>query len=233
VVTFTPSYGGRLLPGVVYQVELPLPDENQYGSGFRAFDGVPLEKGPVGLKWSFQTAQVADGAVPDAPPPSCEQAVRTLASAGCSEASCHSSGRNAPLGLSLQTTKDLRETAIARVAHESGASATPTTALESPPRFGTSMPIIDPGSPHTSFLVYKLLENPGNFGPDGGCSETLHKVRMPHGTCVLAPKAERDRLAGWFVDGDSMPPGNGSLPGGIADLRSLLRFIEGATNECK
>jgi hypothetical protein len=95
------------------------------------------------------------------------------------------------------------------------------------------MAIIDPGSPSTSFLVYKLFENPQNFGLDGGCSGTLHKVPMPRGTCMLASNAERTRLAGWFVDGDSMPPGNAAMPGGVADLRTLLRFIEGSTNQCK
>jgi hypothetical protein len=233
VVTFTPSYGGRLLPGVVYQVELPLPEENPSGDGFRAFDGAPLEKGPVPLEWSFRTSRISDPTVPAGKPPSCEQAVETLAGAGCSAASCHISGASAPMGLSLKTTRDLRETAIARVAHESGPSGTPTTALENPPRFGTAMPIIDPGSPETSFLVYKLFENPRNFGSDGGCSGSLHKVPMPAGTCLLAPPAERARLAGWFVDGDSMPPGNGGLSGGIADLRSLLRFIDDGTNQCR
>jgi hypothetical protein len=233
VVTFKQSYGSRLLPDVVYQVELPLPDEDEFGSGFRAFDGAPLEKGPVRLKWSFRTARTADPVVPAPPAPSCEQAVQTLAAAGCGETGCHASGRNAPFGLALQTTKDLRDTAIARVAHESGASATPSSSLKDPPRFGTAMPIIDPGDPEGSFLVYKLLENPRNFGSDGGCSETLHKVPMPTGTCLLASKAERARLAGWFVDGDAMPPGNGSFPGGVADLRVLLGFIDGATSQCR
>src|SRR5581483_5969906 len=51
VVTLTPY--GRLLPGVVYEVELTLPDTDPNGFGFRAFDGAPLEKGGVPLKWTF------------------------------------------------------------------------------------------------------------------------------------------------------------------------------------
>lgn len=229
---FTPSYGGQLLPDTVYQIELPLPEKDEFGFGFRAFDGAPLEKGPVRLKWSFRTARAATPTVAAAQPPSCEQAVQIFAKGGCSVGSCHA-GRDAPLGLSLATTKDVLVTAIARVAHETSTSGTPGTLLEDPPRFGTAMPIIEPGKPSMSYLVYKLLEKPENFGPDGGCSDTLYKVPLPAGTCLLAPEAERTRLAGWFVDGDSMPPGKEALWGGVADLRTLFDFIQRSTNQCK
>jgi hypothetical protein len=232
VVRFTPSFGGQLLPDTVYQVELPLPEKDPEGFGFRAFDGAPLEKGPVPLKWSFRTARAATPVVAAAEPPSCEQAVQIFAQGGCSVATCHA-GRDAPLGLSLATTRDVLVTAISRVAHETSTSGTPGTVLQDPPRFGTGMPIIDPGTPSMSYLVYKLLENPGNFGPDRGCSETLYKVPLPAGTCLLAPEAERTRLAGWFVDGDSMPPGKEALAAGVADLRTLLQFIERSTDQCK
>ncbi|HVW29198.1 MAG TPA: hypothetical protein VHC69_27720 [Polyangiaceae bacterium] len=230
VVAFRSEYGSELTPGVVYEVEITLPDKDPNGSGLRAFDGASLEKGPVPLKWTFRTARVAQAPAPAAQPATCADAVRILARGGCAQ--CHTGSADAPFGLALDSARGLDETAIARVAHEASTWATPGTALDAPPRFGTGMPLIDPGSPSTSYLFYKLLENPGNFGPDGGCA-TAHSVALPPGQCLVASAAERARLADWFVAGDPMPPGHAALPGGVADLQSLASFIQSSTGQCQ
>jgi hypothetical protein len=96
------------------------------------------------------------------------------------------------------------------------------------------MAVVDPGDPATSYLVYKLLENPLNFtDPSGGTGcKTTHLVPLPRSACPLAPAAERARLGAWFVEGDPMPPDGAGLPNGMADLRSLTAFIESATHLC-
>jgi hypothetical protein len=230
VVVFRSEYGSQLLPGVVYQVALTLPDDDPNGLGIRAFDGAPLEKGRVPLKWSFRTARVASPAAAVTPPATCDDAVKTLVDGGC--ARCHTGGKDAPLGLSLGSGRALSDTAIAHVAHEASTWATPGSALGDPPRFGTAMTLIEPGSPAASYLLYKLLVNAGNFGPDGACA-TSHQVPLPDGQCLVASGSERDRLANWFVSGDPMPPGHAALPGGLNDLKTLISFIQSSTAQCQ
>jgi hypothetical protein len=214
----------------VYQVEITLPDKDPHGLGLRAFDGVPLEKGPVPLTWSFRTSRVTRQGSPAAPPPSCDDAVHLLARGGC--AHCHTGSSDSPYGLALDSTRGLADTAIGRPAHETSTWAIPGTTLDEPPRFGTGMSLIDAASPATSYLFYKLLENPGNFGPDGTCT-TIYSVALPPGQCLVASPAERARLADWFVAGDPMPPGHAALPGGASDLRALASFIESSTSGCQ
>ena len=71
-----------------------------------------------------------------------------------------------PMGLDLSSSRGLYYTAIRQVAHqtETGNRAI-GEGLESPPRFGVQMNIVDPGSPATSYLMYKLLRKAENFGP--------------------------------------------------------------------
>ncbi len=230
VVTFRPAYGSQLTPGVVYQVELTLPDQDMSGSGLRAFDGAPLEKGRIPLKWSFRTSRVGVQPVAAPPAPSCAEAVKTLADGGC--ARCHTGRRDSPMGLDLASTGGLERTAVAHVAHEASNWATPGSALGAPPRFGSAMTILSPGNPSASYLLYKLLVNPKNFGGDGACA-TTHQVRLPAGECLVASEDERDRLEGWFVSGDPMPPGEGALPGGVRDLQTLIGFIQSSTSQCQ
>jgi hypothetical protein len=228
VVTYRGPYG-QLAAGVVYQVELPLPDEDKDGFGFRAFDGAGLKKGRVPLTWSFRTSRaVAPASRPD-PAPSCDEALKVFQGGGC--ARCHTDHANAPFGLSLASAIGVRDTALGQPSHETSTWARPGDTLVDPARFGTGMPLIEPGDPGTSYLIYKLLENPANFGPDGGCF-TSHSVALPPGQCQVASRPERARLADWFVDGDPMPPGKEALSGGIDDLKTLVRFINGATDAC-
>jgi hypothetical protein len=231
VVTYRPAFGSQFVPGVVYQVKIVLPKDDPSGAGFRAFDGAELEPGPMELSFSFRTSRKARPPQPAGASPTCDGAVRVLTEAGCAD--CHAGKRDSPFGLSLGSTDGLRDTAIGQVAHQASNWAIPGSAVADAPRFGTGMALIDAGDPAASYLVYKLLENPHNFAEstDGPCS-TTHLVRMPRGVCPLAPVAERNRLAAWFVEGDPMPPDASGLPNGLADLRTLTAFIETVTDLC-
>jgi hypothetical protein len=228
VVTFRP--GSPLTPGVVYEADLTLPDEDPNGFGIRAFDGAPLEKAHVPLRWTFRTSRLNAAAVAAVPGPSCDDAVKILGGAGC--ARCHTGDADAPMGLALGSAAGLLKTAIAHVAHEASTWATPSNALGDPPRFGTAMTLIAPGNPSGSYLLYKLLVNPGNYGPDGSC-ESTHTVPLPDGQCLAPSAAERTRLEDWFVAGEPMPPGKAALPGGIGDLRRLVDFVQSSTAKCQ
>jgi hypothetical protein len=128
------------------------------------------------------------------------------------------------MGLRLESGSDLRETALHRVARETE-GADVTTPLVDPARFGENMPIVDPGSPALSYLLYKLLVNPLNFETGGGPCTTNHSVRLPNGVCPLATESERTRLENWFVRLDPMPPEGAALQGGVPELRALSEFI--------
>jgi hypothetical protein len=83
------------------------------------------------------------------------------------------------------------------------------------------MPVIDPGNPGTSYLLYKLLIGPGNFGDD--CA-TKYSVPTQTGGCPTPDDAERQRLRDWFVRLEPMPYGD-NLVGGLETLDLLQRYI--------
>lgn len=228
VVAFRLPFGNLLAPGLLYHVELVTPLDNETGDcpsgprcfGFAAFDGAPLSRtNAVPLKFSFVTARETPSAAPAAAPPTCFEAWSAFARSGCSSGGCHS-GSDAPMGLRLDSREGLVDTAVAHVAHEADTGPVSGEPLIDPLRFGTEMPIIDPGAPATSYLLYKLLVGPRNFGT----CDTKYRVAMPSGVCPAPPAAERQRLLDWFVRLEPMPPG-GELDGGTATLNLLQAFI--------
>lgn len=226
---------GTLLPGVLYQVRLPIA-ESASDAGFRAFDGAPLDDGAVLTSSSFFTA---DGPR-DMPPmpsfdePTCAQ-VLDLFESTCVSSCCH--GATAPaMGLALNSADALANTAILRVAHQTETGSTLGASFVEPQRFGVAMRRIDPGRSYASYLVYKLLLNRDNFGP---CSAGSSFCSLPRANdCLPLTDAESERMAGWFVQGEPMPPtplaahlsGCDDLPPrahlDCASLRAITRWID-------
>jgi hypothetical protein len=218
VVVF--QHDAPLAPNTLYTAEI-VPGKNT-SQGFWAFDGAPLEARDVPLRFSFTTG--SGPAAPVTPPPvtidDCGS-ITSEASGGplsvCSTANCHQNppamppskvddyvGSYPPMGLSL-TDWGLEHTAINRVAHETatGESAT-DPGLQTSPRFGVEMNLVDPGFPEKSYLVYKLLRKPGNYTPDGDCPTTFHSP-VQDGSCLTPSDDELTALREWFVRGDPMP----------------------------
>lgn len=234
VLDRTVSYqlGAWLEPRSLYRIELEVAAE-PWQPGLRAFDGAPLTDGVVPTKLSFYTSAVATTPEPPLPfEPTCNDVVSIL-SAHCASSCCHGAERPA-LGLRLDSISGLSATAIGRVAHQTETGDTVGVSLASPARFGVAMPIIDPGSAATSYLVYKLLLEAQNLAPcaSGSCDyEALAQARG----CDPLSDAERERLAGWFVQGAPMPPSRygiseACLPSaGVLDCgatRAIARFID-------
>jgi hypothetical protein len=232
-VTF--RMGGTLLPGVLYQLRLPIA-ESPSDAGFRAFDGAPLEDGPVLTSSSFFTA---DGPRDMAPPPSfeeptCAQVVEVLRST-CASSCCHGSVLPA-MGLALDSADALTETAILRVAHQAETGSALGSSFVDPARFGVGMRRIEPARSYASYVMYKLLRNRDNLAP---CAEGSRFCDLPGANeCSPLSEAEDERLAGWFVRGEPMPPtpqaahwmGCDDLPArphlDCGDLRAISRFID-------
>ncbi|HEY0469985.1 MAG TPA: Ig-like domain-containing protein [Polyangiaceae bacterium] len=212
VVTYRPTR--QLQPNTLYTAQLvsyPNP-----GQGFWAFDRAPLEEAEVPLRFSFSTGNGPRSEPAPMPRPldTCE----TMADGPFDTcASCHVTKPEAqtalpadfpPMGLDLSSSRGLYYTAIRQVAHqtETGHNAA-SEGLQSPARFGVQMNIVDPGSPATSYLMYKLLRKADNFGPPGAVPScvTGHHSPVSDLDCQPPPEDERVRLREWWVLGDPMP----------------------------
>jgi hypothetical protein len=250
VVRYRLPDSGSWLRGLRYNVELLVAtDEEPYG--LRAFDGAPLtERGSVPLKFSFRT-RTGDPppADPHEPAGGCEETARVLTKGGCHSAVCHQSvpsddceGKAARagssglcvdiprMGLDLSSTEAIIATAIEEVAHQTETGPSGGVALENPDRFGVQMPVVDPGRPSNSYLIYKLLRDPAVLG-NSPCT-SRYRVAL-EGECPDPSAQERERLREWFVLGDAMALGR---PGALErrDLEMLLDWIRSGapTVEC-
>lgn len=220
VVVFRLASGALLTPGLLYHVQIVSPGDAPNAFGFKAFDGAPLAKqNDVPLKFSFFTARAAPPPRVVEEPPTCFEVSSALERSGCSRADCHA-GTHAPMGLRFDSRESLIDTAIGHVAHETDTGPSGGRPLVDPPRFGVDMPVIDPGNPGTSYLLYKLFIDPRNFG---SVCDTKYRVSLS-GACPAPSGPETGRLRDWFVELDPMPVG-GTLAGYRETLDLLQRFI--------
>ncbi|HEY6556294.1 MAG TPA: Ig-like domain-containing protein [Polyangiaceae bacterium] len=223
-----------LQPNTLYTVQLPQPTTGA-PFGFRAFDGAPLGEGPVPLRFSFYTAAESVGPEPTCEP-TCDDIVRRFQASGCARLGCHNSepepdacGAGAALdhnqecvgvprmGLDLASVPGLRRSAISRVAHQAEVGAQGGVPLVNPARMGVQMPLVDPGRPGNSYLLFKTLLRTANFNlppdeqltPDerarrAACTP-VYRSRLPEGETRAPSEEERTRLRNWFVRGEGMP----------------------------
>jgi hypothetical protein len=136
------------------------------------------------------------------------------------------------MDLDLTSAEGLVRTAMSKVAHQTDTEANAGVPTETPPRFGLAMPIIDPGRPDNSYLVYKMVANRGSYGPDS-CGGSVYQVGLG-GLCLAGSAAETNRLRDWLVRGEPMPPAASNFQLGAADLRLVEHWIVGGakTDEC-
>lgn len=232
-VTFRTS--NTLLPGVLYQMRLPVA-KGANDLGFRAFDGAPLEDGPVRTKSVFFTA---DGpaerpVTPTLAAPTCER-VLEIFNQSCVSSCCHGKS-DAAMGLALDSAERIVDSAVLRIAHQTETGNRWGVSFPNPVRFGVSMHRIDPGHSYSSYLVYKLLLDPRNAEP---CSEASRSCASEgENDCVPLSDMERQSLAEWFVQGEPMPPTRAAahLMGcddppprehlDCSDLRVITRWID-------
>lgn len=97
-----------------------------------------------------------------------------------------------PMGLDLSRPSSIAQTAIGLTAHQTQSGQNATAADQTPLRFGRAMPLIDPGNPGNSYILYKILVNP------------LNQLR-PGGALDPGVAADIDRLRDGVVVGLPMP----------------------------
>ncbi len=245
VVQYRMPSGYSFVPQALYQIELVVP-ESADDFGVRAFDGAPLGPGDAPLSTSFFTSAVSETPPVDVAP-SCDEIVEQVLKndqlGNCASSECHRSNANklgaAPEALWLDGRANLRVTAINRVAHETELGDAAGVPLKNSPRFGVQMPLIAPGNPGNSYLLYKLLRKPENFEPcqNSGaatvcatpadpCFSLYPQLPLAEDECLQPSVDESVRLREWFVRGEAMPfPRGAARSVSLQGLRAIAAFI--------
>lgn len=215
-----------LVEGQTYRVRLNVPAEGE--DGLRALDGATLAE-PVEL-----TFLVGPRGAPPEPKVTFCGDLAPIFNAKCDGSTCHGAGGEAAAGLLLTTAAGFRRTARGpgdgRVAQ--GANTGPTDQPPGIPRaFGRNMPLVKPGDPGSSWLLYKvLLAPPPNAPPSApyapllcasGGAPTTDYAPLVDGLAP-APETREQQVLRDAVLGSAMP-----FPTGNRDYPSLpLTFAE-------
>jgi hypothetical protein len=224
VVTLSnPNANGEpwLVPGQPYKVVLPVPKGNDDQSGLRAIDRATLD--PAALhQIGFQVAPARTDLPADPPMHFCRD-VMPIFSGRCTSAGCHitpePSSADArfpdgvsgpPMGLVLESSIGVLHTAIGRASAEANTGALAGSGRAPGGIFGVDMPIVAPGNPGNSWLMYKLLLAVPQETSDLGVATCNNGALSP--VAPLGPSTsflpltadERTRLAD-HMRGNSMP----------------------------
>jgi len=200
-----------LVEGQSYQVTVKVPSEADR-NGLLALDGATLAE-PT----SFQFLVGPPGEAFKEPPVGLCEHVLPILAAKCAGNFCHSGGgATAASSLVVDTSVGLRNTALRRAAQGSTTGGT-TEPLRPGRVFGINMPLVDPGSPGNSWLLYKILLAPL---PKPGtplsytCTPPVPPVvYTPNGPYSEAPTDLETSVLQDYVPGREMPyPLAGPLP---------------------
>ncbi|MFO0762448.1 MAG: Ig-like domain-containing protein [Byssovorax sp.] len=206
----------HLAPATTYWVTVyPPPDDTS--SGIQAFDGALLEA-PQSFRFTTLDVDPAGSLVEPLPAenfcspdkgktPGASDHLKNCATAGChiNGAGDAANPNDAPEGLDLSDIGPLHDTAIGHVAHETQVGEHASKPENASLRFGRSMPIIAPGDPGNSYLLYKLAASPDNT--------------------TTVEESEIARLRATVVVGMPMPPSNASKAA-FLDEKGLARLSD-------
>lgn len=217
-ITFRqPATSLGLLSGKRYTISVFPPPDKASASGIRAFDGAPLS---ATFSRDFTTRDTEPTGGNTEPPPTdlCDDVTHGVLQNTCATSGCHTGNGaadhglilGAAAGLDLSTNAQLRATALSHVAHQTQTGEHADEGESSPSRFGRAMPILDPGRPGNSYLLYKLLANADNGDPGSDANEERQRIE------------EIARLRAAVVVGMPMPPQDGA--GAQVDQKHLEKL---------
>jgi hypothetical protein len=235
-----------LTVGQPYEIVFPVATTEAGSLGLLAIDGASMDPvAPLAFA-STQTLGFNVAAAPGSPPPLpptidfCSDVMpifraptATLIEGACGTASCHGIPNNTlttAQGLVLDTEDGIRHTAIGVLAEETATSAL-TSPLAPQIAFPTGMPIIDPGNPGNSYLMYKLLKYDDGVPDASGATVVYNACNLTtppfdYGPSGFASTAEATRLSD-LIPGRRMPWGHTPLT--IDEMERIRLWIaEGA-----
>ncbi len=191
-ITLAPPKQPWLTEGQLYKVILPIPDGDSDASGLRAIDRATLFPDQQ-REFAFFVGPKTTAAFE--PTSSFCRDVLPIFVAKCSVPTCHGSGDRAAASLVLDTSAGVGATALNRVAQGSNRGGHSGQSTTSERHFGIDMPIIDPGSPGNSWLMYKVdlaqLPTPPRPAPRYACTNGLLEPEVKFVFAPLAPNAQR------------------------------------------
>ncbi|HSO33637.1 MAG TPA: hypothetical protein VLT33_13985 [Labilithrix sp.] len=229
-VTLAPPKQPWLTEGQPYKVILGIPEGNADTGGVRAIDRATLYPEQK-RDFAFFVGPKANK--PIEPTVSFCRDVLPIFYAKCATIpTCHITGERAAASLGLDTSVGVGATALNRVAQGANRGARSGLVTTSEPLFGVDMPLIDPGSPGNSWLMYKIemarlpvTEGTSPIGCTNGLLEPATKLTFS----PLATKAQRSAddlertILSDYILGREMPFPV-ARPGGYADF--ALTFDE-------
>jgi hypothetical protein len=219
-----------LTEGQPYVLLLGIPEGDAEQGGVRAIDRAPLFAGQA-LEFGFIVGP-KNGLLPEPKVSFCRDVLPIFA-AKCNLPTCHGNGDLPAASLVLDTSAGVSATALNRIAQGSNTGGRSSAAPSSGRLFGVDMPIIDPGNPGNSWLIYKIdLARPPTLMPPAeqfACTAGLMEEQTPFVFAPLVPQAQRSAdeiergILNDFILGREMPFPVPS-PGGYGD--SPLTFDE-------
>jgi hypothetical protein len=221
VVTLSNPSPGKpwLIEGQPYKVIVPAPASPD-DLALRSIDGAGLTANVV---IGFFAA-AARGKAPDPPMSFCRDVFPILRSCrGCHGAPNEGEAVSAWAGLILETEGGIEATAKNRVSH---ATNTGARSVGAPPGvlFGVDMPLIDPGNPGNSFLLYKLIRRPAGPNEQRAPATKCTAATVPTWDVASSPiDAELESLS-TVIPGRAMPLSGEALS--AQELDRLRLWIE-------
>lgn len=223
-VTLAPPKQPWLTEGQPYKLIIGIPEGDQDTGGVRAIDRATLFPEQK-RDFAFFVGPKANVAIE--PAVSFCRDVLPVFIAKCSSSTCHGSGDRAAASLVLDTSGGVGATALNRVAQGSNRGPRSGQVTTSERLFGVDMPIIDPGNPGNSWLLYKVelprLPLPPQVTPRYACTNGLLEPQVSFAFTPLAPNAQRSAdeiertILSDYILGREMPFPVPS-PGGYEDL---------------
>jgi hypothetical protein len=213
VVRLCMESSAALSPDQMYELTILTPSNAMGGTGLLAIDGATLDPSvnpviefPVASGAPYTGSDACNGA---AGVDFCSEVLPIFASK-CGTSVCHG-GELPAAGLLMTTPQGIQATAIGRVAQGSN---TGNASQPAPPGvvFGVDVPIISPGSPGNSWLMYKMLladppacsSTPGTSCDAGapGVDENRYPLVKP----AWSPLSDDERTTlSSYVQGREMP----------------------------
>ncbi|MEA2747496.1 MAG: hypothetical protein QOI41_1639, partial [Myxococcales bacterium] len=191
-VTLYPPKQPWLTEGQPYTLLLGVPEGDADIGGVRAIDRATLAPEQT-REFGFIVGPKAN--TPVEPTVSFCRDVLPIFASKCSLPTCHGTGGLAAASLVLDTSAGVGATALNRIAQGSNTGPLSTRPPAGQTHFGIDMPIIDPGNPGNSWLIYKvdLARPPGLVDQTDklACSAGLLEPRVPFVFAPLVPQAQR------------------------------------------
>lgn len=153
-VTLARPSNGWLTQGLSYKLVLTLPDGDSDQRGVRAIDRAALRANQK-REFAFKVGPRASD-VAEPPRVSFCRDVLPIFAAKCSLPTCHGSVDRSAASLVLNASSGVASTAVNRIAQGSNTGGTSESPAPPGRVFGLDMPLIDPGNPGNSWLLYKV-----------------------------------------------------------------------------